>query len=171
MPCNLKTFRHWETCSESDEIRKSKHACVVGAHESTRKRSVRTLPKDLEDHIAETVFNSLNHCNLVHTFIPVPPAVKNSGCKNSSGQRMGKAQTVAGLANDESQEQKGGHPRSTKKEQRTVHFGTSMDICHPKHADTKRRVVIRGDTVNDDSGAVITEQGSSASQMTAANVD
>ena len=64
MLCNLKTFRHWEICSESDEIRKSKHACVVGAHESTRKRSVRTLPKDLEDHIAETVFNSLNHCNL-----------------------------------------------------------------------------------------------------------
>ena len=41
-----------------------------------------------------------------------------------------------------------------------------------KHQKYKGRVVLRGDTVKDDSGsyAVFTEQGSSASQMTAANV-
>ena len=52
-----------------------------------------------------------------------------------------------------------------------------MDICHLKNADLeakhqkyKGRVVLRGDIVKDDSGsyAVFTEQGSSASQMTAA---
>ena len=54
-----------------------------------------------------------------------------------------------------------------------------MDICHLKNSELepqfrkyKGRVVLQGDIVNDDSGsyAVLTEQGSSASQMTAAKV-
>ena len=58
-----------------------------------------------------------------------------------------------------------------------VHFASLMDICHSKNAEleakhqkSKGRVVLRGDIVKDDSGscAVFTEQGSSASQMTAA---
>ena len=58
-----------------------------------------------------------------------------------------------------------------------VHFAALKDICHlenaeleAKHQKYKGRVVLRGDIVKDDSGsyAVFTEQGSSASQMTAA---
>ena len=54
-----------------------------------------------------------------------------------------------------------------------------MDICHLKNAELetkhqkfKGRVVLRGDIVKDDSGsyAVLTEQGSSASQMMAAKI-
>ena len=54
-----------------------------------------------------------------------------------------------------------------------------MDICHlknlelePQFQKNKCRVVLRGDIVKDDSGsyAVFTEQGSSASQMTAGKV-
>ena len=61
----------------------------------------------------------------------------------------------------------------------TVHFASLMDICHlrnaeleAKHQKYKGRVVLRGDIVKDNSGsyAVFTEQGSSASQMTAAKV-
>ena len=60
-----------------------------------------------------------------------------------------------------------------------VHFASLMDMCHLKNAELeakhqkyKGRVVLRGDIVKDDSGsyAVFTEQGSSASQMTAAKV-
>ena len=60
-----------------------------------------------------------------------------------------------------------------------VHFASLMDICHLKNAKLeakqqkyKGRVVLRGDTVKDNSGsyAVFAEQGSSASQMTAAKV-
>ena len=60
-----------------------------------------------------------------------------------------------------------------------VHFASLMDICHLKNAELetkhqkyKGRVVLRGDIVKDDSGsyAVFTEQGSSASHMTAAKV-
>ena len=55
----------------------------------------------------------------------------------------------------------------------------SKDICHLKNAELEAkhqkyngRVVLRGDIVEDDSGsyAVFTEQGSSASQMTAAKI-
>ena len=58
-----------------------------------------------------------------------------------------------------------------------VHFASSMDIwclknaeLEGKHQKYKGRVVLRGDILKDDSGsyAVFTEQGSSASQMTAA---
>ena len=54
-----------------------------------------------------------------------------------------------------------------------------MDLCHLKNSELepqfqkyKGRVVLRGDIVKDDSGsyAVFTEQGSSASQMTAAKI-
>ena len=60
-----------------------------------------------------------------------------------------------------------------------VHFASLMDICHLKNAEleTKHqknngRIVLRGDIVKDDSEsyAVYTEQGSSASQMTATKV-
>ena len=60
-----------------------------------------------------------------------------------------------------------------------VHFASLMDICHlksaeleTKHQKYKGRIVFRCDIVKDDSGsyAVFTEQGSSASQMTAAKM-
>ena len=60
-----------------------------------------------------------------------------------------------------------------------VHFASLMDRCHLKNAELeakhqkyKGRVVLRGDIVKYDSGsyAVFTEQGSSASQMTAAKI-
>ena len=60
-----------------------------------------------------------------------------------------------------------------------MHCAALMDIGHLKHAELgpkdqkyNGRVVLRGDTEKDDSGAcaVVTEQGSSASQMTAAKV-
>ena len=60
-----------------------------------------------------------------------------------------------------------------------VHFASLMDICHLKNAELEKkqqkykgRVLLRSDIVKDDTGsyAVFTEQGSSASQMTAAKV-
>ena len=66
-----------------------------------------------------------------------------------------------------------------QRDKRKVHFASLMDICHLKNAELEQklqkyegRVVLQGDTVKDDSGAyaVFTEQGSSASQMTAAKI-
>ena len=61
----------------------------------------------------------------------------------------------------------------------TVHFASLMDLCHLKNSELeprfqkcKGRIVLRDDIVKDDSGSctVFTEQGSSASQMTASKV-
>ena len=51
------------------------HACIVEAHESTRKRLEGIPPKDHEDHIAGKGFNSLSHCNLVHKLVLMPQAM------------------------------------------------------------------------------------------------
>ena len=62
---------------------------------------------------------------------------------------------------------------------RKLHFASLMDLCHlknselePQYPKYKSRVVLQGDIVKDDSGsyAVFTEQGSSVSQLTAAEV-
>ena len=67
------------------------------------------------------------------------------------------------------------HIDDPRKECKTVHVASLMDICRLKKAELetkqkkyKGRVVLRGDSVEkNDSGsyAVFTEQGSSASQM------
>ena len=66
-----------------------------------------------------------------------------------------------------------------QRDKKKVHFAALMDIYHltnaelePKLQKYKGRVVLRSDIVKDDSGAyaVFTEQGSSASQMTAAKI-
>ena len=65
----------------------------------------------------------------------------------------------------------------TSAKNESVHFGYLRDLCHLKHAEFdpslqkyKGRVVFRGDKVRDETGyfAVFTEQGASASQMSAA---
>ena len=69
--------------------------------------------------------------------------------------------------------------KEIQKNNTKVHFASLMDLCHLKNSELepqfqkyKGGVVLRGDMVKDDSGAyaVFTEQGSSASQMTAAKV-
>ena len=65
------------------------------------------------------------------------------------------------------------------RDKKKVHFVSLMDICHLKNAElepklqkSQGRIGPRGGLVKDDSGAyaVFTEQGSSASQMTAAKI-
>ena len=62
----------------------TKHACIVEAHEPTRKRLESIQPKDHEDHIAQNGFNSASHYNLVRKFLPMPQAMKISVCESSS---------------------------------------------------------------------------------------
>ena len=68
----------WETVASENTYsrKKTKCACIVEAHESTRKRLESTLTRNHEDHIGEKGFNSFNHYNLVHKFIPMPQAMK-----------------------------------------------------------------------------------------------
>ena len=61
--------------------KKTMYACIVEAHESTRKRLQSTLPRNHDDHIAEKGFIFLIHCNLVENFIPMRQAMKITDAK------------------------------------------------------------------------------------------
>ena len=86
---------------------------------------------------------------------------------------MEEARDDSSMAAGYSQKQKGGYSAGTEKDRRKVHF-CYIDGHLSSHECGVRVEIseVRGDIVKDDSGAyaVFTEQGSSASQMTAAAV-
>ena len=158
--------------------KETEYPCIVEAHESTRKRLESTLPRNHEDHIAEKGLSSLSHHNLLHTFIPLLQAMKIPDAKAAVDEEWEKLETIPAWSLDKAKSKKE-VILEARRDKQIVHFATLMDICHlknaelePMHQQYKGRVVLLGDTVKDDSGAyaVFTEQGSSASQMTAAKV-
>ena len=110
----------------------------------------------------------MTHYNLVHKFIPMPQAMKIPDAKAAVDKEWKKLETISAWQL--------GRVKSKEDAKKKVHFATLMDICHLKNGGVGNqnyrsgRVVLRGEIVKDDSGAyaVFTEQGSSASQMTAA---
>ena len=135
-------------------------------------------PHNHEDHIAGKGENSLQHYNLVHKFIPMPQAMEIPAAKAAVDKEWEKLEKISAwnLTKVKSKKEVIDEARTAGA---TVHFASLMDICHLKNAELeakhqkyKGRVVLRGDIVKDNSGsyAVFTEQGSSASQMTAAKI-
>ena len=177
MPCKIRERMYKETCRNSDAP-KTQYACIVEADESTRKRLEGTLHEDHEDHIAGKGINSLNHYNLVHKFILMPKAMKIPDAKAAFDKDCAKLEKIPAWQLTKVRNKKEVVDEA-RKEGNTVHFASLMDICHlknselePKFQKYKGRVALRGDIVKDVSGscAEFTEQGSSASQMTAAKV-
>ena len=157
---------------------KTKLACILEADESTRLRMGNSIPHNHEDHIAGQGENSLQHYNLVHKFFLMPQAVKIPAAKAAVDKKWEKLEKISAwnLTKVRSKKEVIDETRTSGS---TVHFASLMDICHLKNAELeakhqkyKGRVVLRGDIVKDNSGsyAVFTEQGSSASQMTAAKI-
>ena len=137
-----------------------------------------SIPHHHEDHNAGKGENSLQHYNLVHKFIPMPQAMKISTAKAAVDKEWEKLEKISAWNLTKVRSKKEVIDEA-KTSDATVHFASFMDICHLKNAELeakhqkyKGRVVLRGDIVKDDSGsyAVFTEQGSSASQMTAAKI-
>ena len=137
-----------------------------------------SLPNYHEDHTAGRGDNSLQRYNLVHKFIPMPQAMKIPAAKAAVDKEWEKIEKIPAW-NLTKVRNKSEVIDEARTKGAKVHFASLMDICHlknaefeTKHQKYKGRVVLRGDTVKDDSGsyAVFTEQGSSASQMTAAKV-
>ena len=101
VPCKkwtkkLCSFQETEAKScEFIKIPKTKHACIVEAHESTRQRLESSLPKDHEDHIAGKGYYSMTHYNLVHKFNPMPQAMKNPDAKAAVDKEWRKLETIA----------------------------------------------------------------------------
>ena len=175
MPCKIMK----KNCGSGGSYKiKTRLACILEADESTRLRMGESLPNHHEDHIVGKGENSLQHYNLVHKFKPMRQAMKIPAAKAAVDKEWEKWEKISAWNLTK--------VRSKKKvidEARTsgakVHFASLMDMCHLKNAELeakhqkyKGRVVLRGGIVKDDSGsyAVFIEQGSSASQMTAAKI-
>ena len=134
--------------------------------------------KKHEDHFAGKGMNSLDHYNLVHKIIPMLLAIKISDAQAAVEKELGKLEKIPAWQLTQVRN-KSEVIAEARNEGRTVHFASLGDLCHlnnselqPQFKKCKGRVVLRGDIVMDDSGsyAAFTEQGSSASQMTAAKV-
>ena len=174
MPCKIM-----KNCGSgaSNKIQ-TKLACILEADESTRMRMGNSIPQNHEDHIAGKGENSLQHHKLVHKFSPLPQAMKIPAAKAAVDNDWEKLEKIPTWDMTKVRN-KSEVIDEAKTSGATVHFASFMDICHLKNAELeakhqkyKGRVVLRGDIVKDDSGsyAVFTEQGSSASQMTASKV-
>ena len=174
VPCKTsKKSKKGEIRSKTNGF-KSKFACILEASESTRLRMEESLPH--YHHVAGRGDNSLQHYNLVHKFIPMPQAMKIPAAKAAVEKEWEKLEKIPAwdLTKVRSKSEVIDEARTKGAK---VHYAPLMDICHlkkaeleAKHQKYKGQVVLRGDLKKDDSGsyAVFTEQGSSASQMTAA---
>ena len=128
--------------------------------------------------LQEKVTISLQHYNLVHNFIAMPQAMKIAAVKAAVDKEWEKLEKISAW-NLTKVRCKKEVIDEAKTSGATVHFASLTDICHLKNAelDAKHpkyegRVALPGDIVKDDSGsyAVFTEQGSSASRMTAVKI-
>ena len=177
MPCKIPIKSSVETHRNIGK-RKTKYACVVDADDSTRPRPKRAGHELHQDHITAKGMNSLTHYSLVHKFILLPQAMKIPDAKAAVEKNWEKLEKVPAWQLTKVRNKKK-VIEEARNYGRKVHFASLMDLCHlknselePKYQKYKGRVELRGDIVKDDSGsyAVFTEQGSSASQMTAAKV-
>ena len=151
MPCKTcKTSKHGETRSKTNDF-KSKFACILEASEPTRMRMEEALPKYHEDHIAGKGDNSLQHCNLIHKFIPMPQAMKIPAAKAAVDKEWEKLEKIPEWDKTKNRN-KSEVIDEARKEGRQVHFASLMDLCHLKNAELKAkhqkykgRVVLRGE--------------------------
>ena len=139
---------------------------------------VESLPNYHEDLFAGKGENSLQHYNLVHKFILMPQAMTIPAAKAAVDKGWEKLEKFSAwnLTKVRSKSEVIDEARTKGAK---VHFASLMDMCHLKNAELeakhqkyKGRVVLRGDIVKEDSRsyAVFTEQGSSASPITAAKI-
>ena len=120
----------------------------------------------------------MTHYNLVHKFIPMPQAMRLPDAKAAVDKEWKKLEPIPAwkLRKVKSKKEVILEARRDKRESP---FVTLNDMCRLKNAALEPtlqkyngRVLLREGIVKDDSGTyeVLTEQGSSASQMTAAKV-
>ena len=94
MPCKTsKNSQHVVTSGKSNE-NTTKLACILEANESTRMRMGNSEPHNHEDHIAGKRDNSLQHCNLVHKFIPMLQAMKIPAAKAAEDKEWEKLEKI-----------------------------------------------------------------------------
>ena len=109
----------------------------------------------------------------------MPQAMKVPDAKAAVDKEWKKLETIPAWKLEKARGKKKKVILEAHRDKKKVHFVSLMDMCHLKNAELEPklqkcqgRIGPRGDLVKDDSGAyaVFTEQGSSASQMTAAKI-
>ena len=100
---------------------------------STRMRMGNSIPHHHEDHIAGKGENSLQHYNLVYTFIPMPQAMKIPAAKAAVDKEWEKLEKISAwnLTKVRSKKEVIDEARTSGA---TVHFASLMDICHLNNA-------------------------------------
>ena len=97
--------------------------------------------------------NSLQHYNLVHTFIPLPQAMNIPAAEVALDKEWEKLEKISAWNLTKVRSKKEVIDEA-KTSSATVHFASLMDICHLKNAELeakhqkyKGRVVLRGGVV------------------------
>ena len=91
MPCRIM-----KNCgSDASNKIETRLACILEAGESTRMRMENSEPSNHEDHIAGKGENSLQHCNLIHKFIPMPQAMKIPAAKAAVDKEWEKLEKIS----------------------------------------------------------------------------
>ena len=136
MPCKIMK----KNCGSggSNKIKKNKLACILEADESTRLRMGNSVPNFHEDHIAGKGDNSLQHCNLVHKFIPMPQAMKIPAAKAAVDKEWENLEKISAW-NLTKVRRKKEVIDEARTSGATVHFASLMDICHLKNAELEAK--------------------------------
>ena len=115
-------------------MRSNKLSCILEASESSRLRMGESLPTHHEDHIARKGHNSLQHDNLVHKFFPMLQPMKIPAGKAAFDKEWEKLEKISAwnLTKVNSKKKVIDEARTSGA---TVHFASSMDICHLKNAE------------------------------------
>ena len=184
MPCKKGTKKHFpfqeaeaKSC-ESSKIPKTKHACIVEPHESTRQSLESSLPKDHEDHIAGKGYNSMTHYNFFHKCILMPQAMNIPDAKAAVGKEWKKLEKNPAWQLDKVKSKKD-FILEARRDKKKVHFADGRLSSQKMRSKNQyfRSIQVESYSkvtfVKDDSGAhaVFTAQSSSAPQMTAAKVN
>ena len=179
MPCKTcKKSKHGDTLSKINDFKKNLSVSwkPVNPQECVWVNLYQNIMRTILEGKGTIHCNIIN--NLVHNFIPMPQATKIPAAKAAADKEWEKFEKIPAWditkVRNKSEVIDEARTKGIK-----VHFPSLLDIFHLKNAELeakhqkyKGRVVLRGDIVKDDSGsyAVFTEQGSSASQMTAAKI-
>ena len=97
MPCKrqpsiTKVVAKPEIASEKNS--KIVYVCIIESHSSPRHHAESSKSKNHEDHTAGKGFTSMSHYNLVHKFIPMPQAMKNTDAKAATNKEWQNLETI-----------------------------------------------------------------------------
>ena len=121
-----------------------------------------------EDHVAEKGTNSMTHYSLVHKFIPESQAMKIPDAKAAVETEWEKLEKLPAWQLTKVRN-KNEVLAEARNEGRKGHFASLMDLCHLKNSELDPQFQkYKGRVVLTMIHAVFFEQGSSASQVTAA---